>query len=707
MNTFLEYLQKQNGKYKNSLRRGRPTLLQVNMGNFCNQSCTHCHIEASPQGKNIMSKKIVDHILKFLSRYKIESLDITGGAAELNPHFDYFVTSIRGLVDELIVRSNLTVIFEPGKAHLPAFFKQNRVRLICSLPCYRKENVDEQRGKGVFEKSIKALQLLNNAGFAREEGLRLDLVYNPLNENLPPQAERLEHDYKQILKARYGIDFNHLLTITNVPIARFKNSLESQVKYGFYIGLLKENFNFTVVDNLMCRSFLSVGFDGKLYDCDFNLALGWALKDEFGNSLSLDTISPAELEGKEIALGEHCFACTAGYGSSCQGALAGAKAPGSLNGDSHKPEGNGGQPNSRSHKPEGNGAASDSRSHNLVKEYYGKILKTKNDLKTNACCLTDSLPGNLGKITAMIHPQIKDKFYGCGSPIPPLLEGCRGLDLGCGTGRDAYVASYLVGERGFVIGVDMTDEQLEIAQKHSQWQMEKFGFSKRNVEFKKGYIENLKKLGIEDNSIDLVISNCVINLSPDKESVFREILRVLKPGGELYFSDVFSGRRIPEHLKDEAVLYGECLAGALYIEDFRRLLRELGCLDYRVVSKKKISLDQPEMEKKAGMIDFYSMTVRAFKLDTLEDICEDYGQAAAYSGTIPGHSRQFILDDRHIFKTNKPMLVCGNTASMLLETRYGSHFKLTGDRSIHYGPFGCLSANPQAKENGLSKGACC
>lgn len=681
MNTFVEHLQMQNGKSKNSLHRGKLTTLQVNIGNLCNQSCRHCHIEASPQGKNIMSKKIVEDILKFLSKYKIESLDITGGAPELNPHFDYFVTSSRGLVDELIVRTNLTVIFEPDKAHLPAFFKQKRVRLICSLPCYRRENVDEQRGKGVFEKSIKALQLLNNAGFSREEGLRLDLVYNPLNENLPPQAERLENDYKQILKAHYGIDFNHLLTITNVPIARFKNSLESQEKYGFYIGLLRKNFNFAVVDNLMCRAFLSVGFDGKLYDCDFNLALGWALKDEFGGLLSLDTIIPAELQGKEIALGEHCFACTAGYGSSCQGALAEPKTKGAP-------------------------LAEEDR-HSLVKEYYGKILKTKNDLKTNACCLTDSLPGNLRKITAMVHLQIKDKFYGCGSPIPPALEGLRVLDLGCGTGRDVYIASYLAGEKGYVIGVDMTDEQLKVARKYSQEQMKRFGFTRCNVEFNKGYIENLKEIGIEDNSVDLVISNCVINLSPKKESVFREILRVLKPGGELYFSDVFSARRIPEHLKDDPVLYGECLAGALYIEDFRRLLRELGCLDYRVVSKRKISLDQPEIETKAGMIDFYSMTVRAFKLNTLEDICEDYGQTAMYLGTIPELPHQFILDDHHIFKTKKPILVCGNTASMLQETRYASYFKLTGDRSIHYGPFGCLNANDQAKENSSSRGACC
>ncbi|OGX50306.1 MAG: methyltransferase type 11 [Omnitrophica WOR_2 bacterium RIFCSPLOWO2_12_FULL_46_30] len=335
------------------------------------------------------------------------------------------------------------------------------------------------------------------------------------------------------------------------------------------------------------------------------------------------------------------------------------------------------------------------------------MLKSKQDLKTNACCLTDSLPGNLGKITAMVHSEIKDKFYGCGSPIPPLLEGCRVLDLGCGTGRDAYIASYLAGENGFVIGVDMTDEQLEVARKHSRWQMEKFGFSRRNVDFKKGYIENLKEIGIEDNSIDVVISNCVINLSPDKKSVFREALRVLKPGGELYFSDVFSGMRIPQHFKDDPVLQGECLAGALYIEDFRRLLRELGCLDYRVVSKKKISLEQPEIERKAGMIDFYSMTVRAFKLGGLEDICEDYGQSAAYSGTIPGFLHQFVLDDHHIFKTGKPTLVCGNTASMLQETRYGSHFKLSGDRSRHYGPFGCLSADRQVKENGSSSGACC
>ena len=265
-----------------------------------------------------------------------------------------------------------------------------------------------------------------------------------------------------------------------------------------------------------------------------------------------------------------------------------------------------------------------------------------------------------------------------------------------------------MGPDGFVIGVDMTAEQLEIARRHKDAQTKKFGFARPNVDFRQGYIEDLASIDIKDNSVDVVISNCVINLSPDKEQVFAEIFRVLKPGGEIYFSDVFSGRRIPEELRSDPVLYGECLSGALYIEDFRRLLARLGCPDYRVVSKREIILDNPEIEAKAGMIDFYSMTVRAFKLPGLEDICEDYGQTAVYLGTIPGMPHRFSLDDHHLFIAGKPMLVCGNTAAMLGETRFVRHFRMTGDRSHHFGPFACAPA--AAKEIGgdpCSGGACC
>jgi SAM-dependent methyltransferase len=234
-----------------------------------------------------------------------------------------------------------------------------------------------------------------------------------------------------------------------------------------------------------------------------------------------------------------------------------------------------------------------------------------------------------------------------------------------------------------------------------------FGYKRPNVEFKKGYIEDLKGINIEDNSVDVVMSNCVVNLSPDKKSVFSEIFRVLKPGGELYFSDIFVGKRTPEHLKNDPVLHAECLAGAMYIEDFRRLLRDVGCLDYRVVRKRKITIDNPEIEEKIGMVDFYSMTVRAFKLSSLEDICEDYGQVAVYLGTIPGYPHVFDLDDHHRLITGKPMLVCGNTASMLQNTRLSRHFRVTGDRSTHYGPFDCAPASVKIESGGDGGGACC
>lgn len=341
-----------------------------------------------------------------------------------------------------------------------------------------------------------------------------------------------------------------------------------------------------------------------------------------------------------------------------------------------------------------------------VQKYYGKTLRTSEDLKTNACCVNDSIPKKHREILSQIDDEIINKFYGCGSPIPPLVDGKVILDLGCGTGRDVYLLSKLVGPGGFVIGVDMTDEQLEVANKHLESQTKKFGYEKPNVKFIKGYIENLKDLEIEDDSVDIVISNCVINLSSDKKSVFSEIFRVLKPGGELYFSDVFSGRRVPEKIKNDPILYGECLGGVLYIEDFRRMLNNIGCLDYRVVSKRKIILKNSETTENAGMIDFYSMTIRAFKLNNLEDICEDYGQVAIYNGTIPDNPHSFGLDNHHAFITGKPMLICGNTASMLEETRFASHFKIFGDRNTHFGSFDCGLPNSYVENEPILKGCC-
>ncbi|AIZ57293.1 putative arsenite methyltransferase [Candidatus Methanoplasma termitum] len=341
-----------------------------------------------------------------------------------------------------------------------------------------------------------------------------------------------------------------------------------------------------------------------------------------------------------------------------------------------------------------------------VKEYYGKRLQTKDDLKTSACCCSDSPPALIKPILPLIADEIKDRFYGCGSPLPPLLEGMTVLDLGCGTGRDIYIASKLVGESGCAIGVDMTDEQIRTAIKYQEEQRKRFGYKKSNVKFMQGYIEDLRSLGIKDNSVDVVISNCVINLSPAKEQVFREIYRVLRPGGELYFSDVFADRRIPEELATDPVLRGECLGGAMYVEDFRRLMARVGWKDFRYTSIRELELANEEIEKKVGFANFSSRTVRAFKLDCLEDICEDYGQVAWYDGSIPGNPHYFDLDDHHRFFTGKPMLVCGNTAAMVSETRYGKAFKIDGDRSVHYGKFdGC--GDEGKKKDSKSTSCCC
>jgi SAM-dependent methyltransferase len=342
---------------------------------------------------------------------------------------------------------------------------------------------------------------------------------------------------------------------------------------------------------------------------------------------------------------------------------------------------------------------------NGVKDYYGKQLQSKDDLVSGACCAAGKPPAEVREVLPLIADEIQDRFYGCGSPLPPLLEGMTVLDLGCGTGRDVYIASKLVGESGCAIGVDMTDEQIGIAKKYQDEQRRRFGHKTSNVKLLQGYIEDLESIGIKDNSIDVVISNCVINLSPSKESVFKEVYRVLKPGGELFFSDVFADRRIPEELTTDRLLRGECLGGALYTEDFRRLMSKCGWADFRYTTVRNIDLGDEELEDKIGFASFSSRTVRAFKLDDLEDICEDYGQVAVYNGTVPGHPHFFDLDDHHRFFTGKPMLVCGNTASMISNTRYGKAFRVIGDRSVHYGAFGGCS--PEKKDDAPASGGCC
>lgn len=345
----------------------------------------------------------------------------------------------------------------------------------------------------------------------------------------------------------------------------------------------------------------------------------------------------------------------------------------------------------------------DDNIHSDIRHYYGDVLQSSRDLKTGACCPAEAMPSALRALLEDVHPEVKDRFYGCGSPLPPALEGRTVLDLGCGTGRDVYLLSRLVGESGRVIGVDMTPEQLEVALRHQDWHAQRYGYARSNVSFHEGYIERLDACGIADASVDVVVSNCVLNLSPEKEKVFAEILRVLKPGGELYFSDVFADRRIPDALRTDPVLLGECLSGALYVEDFRRIMGRLGCADVRCVSQSPIPLLDAQIEARIGMVHFRSMTMRAFRL-SLEDRCEDFGQIATYRGSIAGHPHAFVLDDHHRFETAKPLRVCGNTFDMLAASRFAGHFDLLGDKGTHFGLFDCA---PAVDPSSCATGSCC
>ncbi len=348
----------------------------------------------------------------------------------------------------------------------------------------------------------------------------------------------------------------------------------------------------------------------------------------------------------------------------------------------------------------------DQQSLDDVRNYYGEVLQASGDLKTGACCTADAAPPALRALLADIHPDVSARFYGCGSPLPPALEGCTVLDLGCGSGRDVYLASRLVGESGRVIGLDMTPAQLDVARAHQDWHAHRYGHARSNVEFHEGLMEDLSSAGIADGSVDVVVSNCVLNLSPDKARVFAGIMRVLKPGGELYFSDVFADRRIPAALRRDPVLLGECLAGALYAEDFRREMQRLGCHDVRRVTQSPIPLLDAEVEAKIGMAAFRSVTIRAFRMD-LEDRCEDYGQVATYEGGIEGTPHAFVLDDHHRFERGRPMSVCGNTADMLSQSRYGRYFEITGDKSTHFGLFDCEPSLVAGTGPAAPSGACC
>ncbi|CAI7922847.1 unnamed protein product [Closterium sp. NIES-53] len=465
------------------------------------------------------------------------------------------------------------------------------------------------------------------------------------------------------------------------------------------------------------------------------------------------------------------------------------------------------------------GGAGSDVTHADVSEYYGKTVQQQTDLQTSACLVKFGPGEDIRRLLSNVHDEILSKFYGCGSPIPPLLKGCTVLDLGCGTGRDVYVAAQLVGPTGQVIGIDMTDEQLAVARKHEEYHREKFGFEKSNVSFRKGFIEDLKAANVEDSTVDVVVSNCVINLAPSKVPVISEIARVLKTGGELYFSDVFADRRIPKHLQQDKrvmaphdpnsipfptspsiavtcvgrfslvlfgkclsgalyledfcrlmasissslipnsiqpssprpldlfgeglrglspwilsaaswppinsllslslhptlsltasalhlmlfqspsvtclfwqVLFGECLSGALYLEDFRRLMASVGLGGWGVVEARELDVENPDIAARIGPIRFYSLTVRAVKLPSGagdregEDLPENYGQTATYSGSIPEQAGEFTLDDVRVFKAGVATPVDATTAAMLTVSRYSNAFTVT-EKGAHQGPF--------------------
>ena len=301
------------------LKRREVTTLQINVGKLCNQACHHCHVEAGPKRTEIMPAEVAERVMTLLAATpSIHTVDITGGAPELNANFRWLVSESRRMGKQVIDRCNLTVLFEPGHEALAEFLAANQVEVTASLPCYTESNVDQQRGKGAFEKSIRALRLLNAIGYGRGQGLTLNLVYNPLGASLPPPQEKLEADYKMQLRDNFGIDFDRLFTITNMPIKRFAEFLIREEKHEAYMALLTNHFNPATVDGLMCRDLVSIGWDGRIYDCDFNQMLD--LETPSGKTIwEIDSF--AELAHKPIATDGHCFGCTAGAGSSCGGSL--------------------------------------------------------------------------------------------------------------------------------------------------------------------------------------------------------------------------------------------------------------------------------------------------------------------------------------------------------------------------------------------------
>ena len=317
MNRFQSKL----NEVQRDLKKDRVEILQVNLGKLCNLTCSHCHVEAGPTKiKENMNRETAEAIVRFMDTCPVETLDITGGAPELNPNFKFLVEEAKKRKMRVIDRCNLTVFYEPGMSGLPEFLAKHSVEVIASLPCYTKDNVDKQRGEGAFKSSVDALAQLNRLGYGNERtNLMLNLVYNPVGAHLPPSQIKLEADYKKRLLDDFGIVFNKLYTITNMPITRYAQYLKAFNQYESYVELLINSFNAGTLDGLMCRNTLSVGWDGRLFDCDFNQMLGMSINN--GKPFTISNVTLHDLNNRQILIGDHCFGCTAGAGSSCQGTL--------------------------------------------------------------------------------------------------------------------------------------------------------------------------------------------------------------------------------------------------------------------------------------------------------------------------------------------------------------------------------------------------
>jgi len=635
--------------------------LWFHTGTICNLNCPVCFEGSSPKSNRIeqLSLEDIKPYIKEALEIGVKQFSFTGGEPFVNKDFINILDYALNYKDCLV----LTNATEPLLNKLDEIkkFKNKpyKLKFRVSLDSFDENIYDKIRGKGKFRLTIEAMKKLINLGFE----------VSVATQSFQNNQSNIYENFQKLFKQYQLPEFIDVIPFEDLKKPHQQIETPEISKTELYKVKTAEE-----ISNIMCsfsRMVLKKNGQTYVYAC--------TLVDD-DERYNLGTTLQESVNKKVVLKHHRCYLCFTN-GISCS-ELLDKKIRSTKNILKESPT---------------------KVNRNNIKEYYGQILKTKQDLKTSACCSAEAVPEHIKEILPLIEEEILDKFYGCGSPIPLDISGCTVIDLGCGTGRDSYIVSKLVGENGKIIGIDMTDEQIGIAKKYLSTMMRKFGYQESNIEFIKGYIEELDILGIPDNSVDVIISNCVINLSFDKEKLLKEIFRVLKPGGELYFSDIFANRRIPEELKNDPVLIGECLAGAFYTEDFRRAVSRLGYPDVRIVSSKKIEIFNPEIKRKLGRIEFYSQTVRVFKIDDLEDRCEDYGQIAIYKGAIPESPHYFELDDHHIFEKDLPVRVCGNTASILTKSRYSKHFNVIGDRSKHYGLF---NLNPSIKTDTNESNGC-